>query len=87
MAKSSTVISLRLTNETLQKIEEALRSKNMTTRMALETRNEWIVRAIKEKLAHLKRSRGRCKCGHVEKLLSEGVECASVQGELPVRPV
>lgn len=56
-SKSSTVIPVRIPNFLLVEIEQALVSRNETTRDALMTRNEWIVKAITDKLAHLARSK------------------------------
>lgn len=57
MSKGNKVVPVRFTPEELQAIAEAIESANDHTRDEPYTVSSWIRKAVKDKLAHLSRSK------------------------------
>jgi len=61
MSKGTPFVSVRVPDDLLQQIEQEIARTNQNTRNAPFTRSSWILVAIREKLAHAKRSRQKKK--------------------------
>jgi len=59
VSNTSGIISLRIVHELLKEVDAAVINRNAYSSEAPITRNEWIVKTIKDKLAHLERSKRR----------------------------
>lgn len=59
MSKGSKIIPVRIPDELLTDLENAVKSANSTRREMPYTVSAWIRKCVEEKLAHLKRSRKR----------------------------
>jgi hypothetical protein len=61
MAARTTIISVRIAVDLLDRIYDCFQAQNLNRKDEPYCRNTWIVKAIHEKLQHAKRSRGRRK--------------------------
>jgi hypothetical protein len=71
MSKGSPIITLRVNEQLLSDLEDEIRNANFNRKDTPYTRSSWILKAVTEKISHLKRSRKEGKADAAKKKLKK----------------
>jgi hypothetical protein len=63
MSRGNPIVQMRVDDEFLQRIDEAIESRNKHSREAPWTRSDWLRQAVLDKLSHIARSKGKKRTG------------------------
>lgn len=63
MSRGNPIVQMRVDDELLQKIDEAIESRNEHSREAPWTRSDWLRQAVLDKLSHIARSKAKKRTG------------------------
>lgn len=77
MSKGSPIVQTRIPPRLLQEIDEAIARRNDNTNDELWTRSAFIIRACREKLDKMERSRGKVKKGRVDAGMAALAGCSA----------